>query len=95
MESALQPPNFDKLTLPVLATFGTVAVICVLLFTVNKAGVAPNLTEVVTVRLVHVITKLLPIAVEALPKLVKVGGEFTVIVPAAFTVPQPPVNGIV
>ena len=68
----LQPVELVKLIFPVLATLGTVAVICVLLFTVNLAGVSPNLTEVVPVRLVPVITKLLFIAVEVLPKLVKV-----------------------
>jgi hypothetical protein len=50
----------------------------VLLFTVNEAGVSPNITEVVPVRLVPLITKLLPIVVDALPKLVKVGAAFTV-----------------
>ncbi len=44
-----------------------------LLFTENLAGVSPNISEVVPVRLVPFITKLLLIDVELLPKLVKVG----------------------
>jgi hypothetical protein len=58
---------------PEFATLGTVAVIWVLLLMVNLEGVSPNLMEVVPVRLVPLITKLLFIAVELLPKLVKVG----------------------
>ncbi len=80
MESALQPVELDILTFPVLATLGTVAVIWVLLFTVNLAGVAPNLTEVISVKLFPVITKLLFISVELLPKLVKVGDAIMVTV---------------
>ena len=90
VESAL-PHELDKLTFPVLATLGTVAVIWVLLFTVNREGVSPNLTEVVPVRLVPVITKLLFITVEALPKPVKVGAAFTVIVIELLTVEVQPV----
>ena len=80
MESALQPLELVKLTFPVLATLGTVTVICVLLFTVNLAGVSPNLTEETSVKLVPVITKLLSIAVELLPKLVKVGPVFITVI---------------
>ena len=102
VESAL-PHELVKLTFPVLATLGTVAVIWVLLFTVNLAGVSPNLTEAVPVRLVPVITKLLFIAVEALPKFVTVGAEFTVkatalLVPfgvVTITLPEVALAGIV
>jgi hypothetical protein len=71
VESTL-PEAVVILTVPVFANFGTIAVICVLLFMVNLAGVSPNLTEVTPVRLVPLITKLLLIEVEALPKLVNV-----------------------
>ena len=90
-EKDWQPLELVKLIVPVLATLGTVAVICMLLFTVNKAGVSPNLTEVVPVKLVPVIIRLLFIAVELLPKLVKVGTLFTVTVIALLTAEVQPV----
>jgi hypothetical protein len=92
LERVWHPVDLVKLIFPVLATLGTVAVIWVLLFTVNLAGVCPNLTEAVPVRLVPVITKLLFIAVEALPKLVTVGIVFTVTVIKLLTAEVQPVT---
>jgi hypothetical protein len=54
------PPAVVILILPVTARLGTVAVTCVLPFTVKLVAVAPNITFVVPVKPAPVITTLVP-----------------------------------